>query len=460
MLYASDLITQYIPWYYITSTYLKSFHLPHWVPGIYGEGYPLLAVGEIGALSPINSLILFFSPFPASVHLLYLTYFIIATSGTYLFLRHNTLNKYSSLLGAGIFILSGFMISRYFQSSIIFSSALFPWGMQIVQKATENHKRIFWLAPLVYLQITAGHFQIAIVSICGYLAFLFVLVLLKKDKYKKYSILPIATAVVFLGIGLSAIQLLPTFKLFELSERKDWDPMVRFSYSLPQSHLITYVNPAAFGVSKPGDDYGFTQFGGGFWEINLTIYTAPFLLSLIPLITFVKRKKNINIASLYILWATFLLISFGGFFKPYWVVAHINSFPFRAPARFLLISTFAASALAAYGFQQITQKQAKYLKYCLFVIIAISIVVQQRLLLKNYFIFKNSASIMSDLKDVNNYRLTTPLPLENNQGPKQTQYFYEKLFKREFEKGAVISLISLFILCYWWQTAKKKIIKN
>src|SRR3989344_8857491 len=124
MFYTSDLVTQYIPWYYINSLHLKSYQLPHWISNIYDGGYPLLAQGETGVLSPINLLILFFLPFPISVNFLYVVYAAIAISGMFLFLRNNNLDRLPSLFGALIFILSGFFLSRYFQPSLIFSAAL------------------------------------------------------------------------------------------------------------------------------------------------------------------------------------------------------------------------------------------------------------------------------------------------------------------------------------------------
>lgn len=59
MFYASDLITQYLPWYYAVQQSLHQVRLP----------YLLLAEGETGVLSPINALILFLFSFPYAVTL-------------------------------------------------------------------------------------------------------------------------------------------------------------------------------------------------------------------------------------------------------------------------------------------------------------------------------------------------------------------------------------------------------
>ena len=93
MFYASDLITQYFPWYYLTANHLKMFSLPHWIEFATNGGYPLLAEGETGALSVINVPVLFLFTFPTAINLLYITYSLIAILGMFLFLRQNQISK-------------------------------------------------------------------------------------------------------------------------------------------------------------------------------------------------------------------------------------------------------------------------------------------------------------------------------------------------------------------------------
>lgn len=454
MLYASDLITQYIPWYYIAAQYIHRFQLPIWVPNIYSTGYPLLAEGEIGALSPINTAILFIFPFPLAINLLILVYLAVAAAGTYLFLKLNKLSGVSSLLGALIFCLSGFMVTRYFQPSIIFTASLIPLGFYLIQKAKTHQRFAVLLAPLIYLQVTAGHLQITLIAICGYIAFsLFTLI---GDSRWKIRLLKLILAII-LGIFLSAVQILPSLKLYALSKRADFDPKIRFSYSLPPSQLLTYVKPYAFGISKPGDDFGFHQFGGGFWEINLTIWTIPFLLSLIPLIKLARKpkeifKENKTIIILYLVWILFIMVSLGGFFKPYRIVAYIPDFPFRAPARFLVIATFAASSLAAIGFEKITQNFKKPLKFLLFFLVIASIAIQQQKLFQGYVITKSSGEILEKLNNLATYPMTTPLVINENQVGQNLP----AIFQHEFQVGLIISLASLLLLCFWYRVEKTK----
>ncbi len=452
MLYASDLITQYFPWYFMVSQHLKSFSIPHFVNGLYGSGYPLLAQGETGILSPINAFILFFLPFFVAVIVLYLAYALIAFVGTFLFLKTIRVSTLASTFGSLVFLLSGFMVSRYFQPSIIFTSALFPFGMYLIMKSKTDKRFLFAFAPLIYLQVTAGHLQMAMISASAYILFSALQIFLDK---KSITFFIKFLVVIVLGFLLSAIQLVPSFKLFKLSQRGNWDPNIRYSYSLPPQHLITYIKPYAYGLSKPGDDLNFRQFGGGFWELNMTIWTLPFIFSLIPLLYVLKRENN-QVIILYSLWLIFILFCFGGFFKPNRIVSLISDFPFRASARFLLVTTFVASALSAIGFEYIMKNLSKQLKLAVFFLVLASIFYQQMLLYRTYFIIKNPKEINSDLINKKT-ELTTPLELDWN-NPKLDA----KSFKNEFYKGLIISLFSLLAIYTWYlrETKTKKQAEN
>ncbi len=413
MFYASDLITQYLPWYELTRQHLRQFTLPHWVPNLYTTGYPLLAEGETGVLSPINALILFVFSFPYAITLLYFSYAAIALTGMYTFLRRQGLSLLSSFLGGLVFTFSGFMVSRYFQASIIFTAALLPWGMLAIKQQS------WWLPFVIYLQLTAGHLQMTLISIVAYITYALTLFHLRKT-----------ILFIILGLGLGAMQLLPTLKLYSISDRRSWDPMIRFTYSLPPSHLITYFDPQAFGISTPGDNLGFTQFGGSFWEFNLTIWTLPFLLSLLPLLFHRSRTTLI----LYGLWILFLIFSFGGYTPFYRLLARSPEFPFRAPSRFLLIPTFAASSLAAFGFHSLAHRRPLWRQLTAFGIILTSVLFQINHQLNSYIIFSPNP----DIKPTS----ATPLPLNPNliSSPQD--------FVVKFHQGLIVSLISLMIIFY------------
>ena len=134
---------------------------------------------------------------------------------------------------------------------------------------------------------------------------------------------------------------------------------------------------------------------------------------------------------LYSLWLIFLILSFGGYTPVYRLLARSPDFPFRAPSRFLLVATFAAASLSAFGFQQLFSRSRWRL--LAFATILGSAIWQAYHQLKNYFITK---TILDP-----GFPTTTPLPL--------SAPISEGLFVVKFHQGLIISLISLVIVFYF-----------
>lgn len=444
--WGGDLTTQYLPWYYMAANYLHSFSLPHWVPNIYGRGYALLAEGETGILSPINSFFLFFFPFDLAINLLFTAYFLIAILGVFYFLRTAGVGKAASFVGGIVFGLSGFMVSRYFMPGVLFSSALAPLGFLVILKSMMNPRFIFILPFVVYLQITAGHLQMTLISCLGYLVFLF---FYSKKSAGGFRLTAKILLAIIIGFGLAAPQILPSLKLFQISERQDWNPAIRYSYSLPASYLVTYASPYAFGISAPGDNFGFRGFGGSFWEFNLTIWTLPFLLTLVGAATFVGKKNKLALV-LVLVWLVFILLSFGGYFKPYRIVGHLPIFPFRAPSRFLLVNTFAVSCLAAIGFEKLFGKRGALVKMLAAAVIVGSIIFQQQTMFSKYYEFADWKKIENSFVNLANYKMASPLYIDKNIKIESLYNNQANVFRKEFRKGLLISIISLGILYFWW----------
>ncbi len=153
------------------------------------------------------------------------------------------------------------------------------------------------------------------------------------------------------------------------------------------------------------------------------------LLSLLPLIF----KPSRHILILYILWAVFLILSFGGYTPLYRFLAHSPQFPFRAPSRFLFIATFAASTLAAIGFHSLARRRPLWRQLAAFFLIIFSVIWQLTQQLKDYFVFSSGSIGPAS---------TTPLPFNPNFIPSPPDFVVK------FHQGLVISLITLATIFY------------
>lgn len=152
------------------------------------------------------------------------------------------------------------------------------------------------------------------------------------------ALLPL-TAAAFLGIALSAVQLLPTLQFVRLSARTaSADYAFASDYSFPPAHLLTFILPEFFGEPT----------AMGYWSVptfeELTVY-----LGLIPLIvaTFALLAPHRH----YLFW---LLTIFLGGWLALGKYGHLHQLLFtllppfrlaRAPARAMFLPIFALAVL-------------------------------------------------------------------------------------------------------------------
>src|SRR3972149_8713493 len=115
----SDLMTLNYPLKQLLAQSLKEGNLPFWTTLI-GNGTPIFAESQIGALYPFHLLLFKFLPTLPAFNLNLFLHFLLAALGTYFFCRVSLrLGWASCLLAALSFSLSGFMIMRLQQSNIV-----------------------------------------------------------------------------------------------------------------------------------------------------------------------------------------------------------------------------------------------------------------------------------------------------------------------------------------------------
>src|SRR5262249_2941393 len=157
-------------------------------------------------------------------------------------------------------------------------------------------------------------------------------------------VLPMAMLVV--GLGLAAAQLLPLYELSRFSARSDGVSYeFATSYGPTPDNLISLIFPAFFqGV------------GNQWWSLwskwESTIYVGVAPLALAVVATAFRRSREtwffagLAVASLLLALADYSPL------KLYWLVWHLPGFSStRAPGRFSLLFTLAVAMLAAYGMQ-------------------------------------------------------------------------------------------------------------
>ena len=164
------------------------------------------------------------------------------------------------------------------------------------------------------------------------------------------TLLSCFTGVVLLGLGLAALQILPTLELSRFSTRADYGFSEFVSYSLPLKHILLILFPGVFGgLSR----YGATPYFGE-WNLTETSgYLGLLSLLLAPFGLAASHLKRFAIFWLCVAVLSFLLalgdqtpLAYLAYYLP--VIGK-----FRAPARHLIEMAFAVSVLAGIGMDAI-----------------------------------------------------------------------------------------------------------
>jgi len=166
--------------------------------------------------------------------------------------------------------------------------------------------------------------------------------LTEKDFNKGFRALISGAWFILLALGISAIQILPSLELLQLSARNiPQSESLFYGFQLPYSHLVTVFAPDFFG--NPGV--------GNAWQPNYAEFLAYFgIVTLVfAVIGILYRKKNKPIYFFLCLSGLSLLFALPTPFSQALTVLHIPVLDTGSPARILFIFQFSFVVLAAFG---------------------------------------------------------------------------------------------------------------
>lgn len=330
--------------------------LPFWT-SLVGNGYPVFAEGQIGALYPAHLILFSLFPTMLAFNLNIFLHFFLSALFTYFFCRVSLKRtSAASFLAAIVYSLSGFFVTHIHQINILMVISYLPLVLLAIERIVST-KRILWafvLALVFALQIFAGHIEMF--YYVGLLGFgFFVLISLFTEgrgagsgKRKYYaSLLLIAAAV--LGVGITVVQLLPTWELTKYSQRAEGLSLETASATTwPLETLKLFVDPDAYNLYRTEPGYHpLTSTTVNIMALYGYIGLVPLILALLPIVFW--RKRFVVIFSI-LLFLSFLY-GFGRstqFFAILWETIPGLKF-FRFPVKILFFIEFCLAILAAFG---------------------------------------------------------------------------------------------------------------
>ncbi|MBI2863997.1 MAG: YfhO family protein [Chloroflexi bacterium] len=366
-------LLQFFPWRkFAVESYLAG-QVPLWNPYL-GNGTPLAANLQSAVFYPLNVIFLFFSIEKAMGYSVVL-HVGLAGIFMYVFGRVLGLSRFASFVSGLSYAFGGFLISRAEFLSMTSASAWLPLELALAEAALRPRERdrrrtttlILLGALAVSLQLLAGHAQLSFYSLilvvlytlCRAWQFSRLPPLSKeisssagptriwlKPLPPVRACLPVLT-MLCLGIGLAAIQLLPTAELAVNSVRSGGaEYEFAMNYSLVPWQLAGLLAPDFFGNPGAGNYWG----PGNYWEAAGYVGVFPLLAASVGLLAPVKLSRAPRIFLLGTI-AVSLLFALGRFLPVYpFIFGHVPGFSFfQAPARFLFLYTLAAGTLAGIG---------------------------------------------------------------------------------------------------------------
>lgn len=359
---AEDVFRQTYPFRTLAIDIMKNFQLPLWNP-YNGSGMPLLATINTGFLDPFN-LIFFFIPYYLAWGIYITLQPLLIGISTYLFCRKISLGNKSSIFSAVSFMLSGVIVVRLVYVMFGLAFAMLPFILYLLESYLQNKKtKLIFLLPIcIFSLIVSTVPQISFYII--FLAFLYLtyrIVAFKNQEFKIRNVL-FLTFLSLIGIGLSSIQLLPTYELFQnASINKETSQFIFQHYLMPIQHLVTILIPNYFGSPSTYNYWGYADY----IETATYVGLIPCFFALLGILKRISDDRfRIRFFFLLTLIAS-LLLSTDSFFTRWLYAYPIPIISTGVPTRIFLISVFSITILAGFGFEFLVKKEISIKKFLL-----------------------------------------------------------------------------------------------
>jgi hypothetical protein len=380
-------LLQFIPWQRLAASMWRSGHLPLW-NSMVGCGAPLAANYQTAAFYPLNALHLVVR---SEVALSWTVALHIGLTGLgmYRWGRAIGLDQFPALIGALALEGSGLLVGRAaLFPSIVLTFPWIPiwlWRAEALVKLRRGDGMLcgvglrngLWLGLALGLGLLAGHAQTGFYG--GLLTAVYLVVRTvqeargrkwaKKGQAYQFSlrVLGVSLLSLLLGVCLAAVQLVPTTELLLESQRSTGaDYRFAMTYSFWPWRAITFVAPDFFGNPGRGSYWGYATY----WEDAGYVGLLPLLLAVGavtgpsvgdsrvsgPSRSTVRRGPcGRSLVGFWSAGVTVSLVLALGKNTPVFPLL-FQRVPgldlFRAPARWLAVTTVGLAALAAIGAQQ------------------------------------------------------------------------------------------------------------
>ena len=340
-----DLVNYFYPLKTYAARRLAAGDIPLWNPDLF-FGSPFLANIQNGVLYPPNLLFSWLS-FPDALLANAVGHFWWGALGMYLLVRLGWgCSRFAALLAGGVFAGSGFLGAHVGHLNQVQAAVWLPWLLLALERAAGGS--VGWLVLggwLLALQLLAGHTQEVYYSLLTMGIWAAALVVLRRPNGRRVWGLPelalLRPPIIFLVVaalnaaGLAAAQLLPTIELSGLSHRAGGLTIHEATtLAVDRTHILESLLPTFWELPNQ--------------EVIGYVGVAALVVALAGLTHPLRLGRAVVLAGIAALAVTLAL----GLYTSLYLLLHdwLPAFDaFRAPGRWLFITTVALAGLTGLG---------------------------------------------------------------------------------------------------------------
>lgn len=344
-LVGSDIYAYFLPQKQIYAEALAEGELPLWNNRV-GFGYPQLAESQTGVLYPFHLVLYRTLDLNTAYNANVIIHYALAFWFTWLFARRLKLSPIAAGLAALVFVYGWFPARICLEWSILGGTWL-PAALLCVEnfRRTRFWRHLFLLTLALALQMLAGHFLIAFLTQLTLAAY--VPLRMWNTVARSRMIAAVAVAI-FAAFPLTAVQLVPTWELKQLSQRAVEGPDLH----LGQGHIpvwywsqivapwFWYFDDVDLNRPLPPDSPTTNQV-----EAHLYFGLLPFALIVWGICSHSRRAAFRRPIRIWVAIGLAALAYTPGWFIP--LTRHLPGFSFfEGPGRYGVITTLALALVA------------------------------------------------------------------------------------------------------------------
>ncbi len=352
-LIGGDVYSYSLPQKVFLSDELARGEIPLWNP-LVGQGYPVLGESQTAALYPLNLLCFGLLDVQTAWNLVLLLHYLLAFLAAVWCGRWLGLQRTGSLLAAIVYVY-GWFPPRAFLDWAILGGVWLPWSLGCLAAywQTRRPRYALGLSLGIGLQLLGGHYQLALLTWLLLFAWGSWQVWRSRQTPGMIRRAVIVCLAFGLGVGLAAVQLLPTWELKGRSQRASAGGEHEPAYGhIPPIYLSQLALPWVWYDANIDLDAALAKLtylavpaGTNRVEAHLYVGLIPFWL-LIGLLAIAWKERRLDPATLF--WL--LVVGLSLLYATGWLMPLLRFVPgfnfFRGPGRAGVLTTLAWAVLA------------------------------------------------------------------------------------------------------------------